>query len=496
MALASDSAISSSFRVFIAKVTDELTVLDLRKLKFLLKENLPAGVIEKINDAYMYMETLENKELITRNNLTFLKQSFSLIGRNDLERKINEFVKNDQLGQPDKSVDVQTNNRELYQSCNDQSKPTGSLSVSPHGLPDSNDKHTIGKKTYECEMTSLVDRSPSDERNKNLIISRDSKPQTIQPKLMKPGEFLPSKSNHMQPSENSLEISVQETRPKDSSLYYTLNRNPVGICHIISNSFNEIVESEDKERLSRRTGTQKDVIELVKAFSWLNFKIDLHYDKDAQSILDIIKAPPLNEEKFDCFVCCILSHGFQDGVYGADGKKLDFSDMQTAICGSSAKWLIGKPKLFFIQACQGNAYEKEVLLADSPGINHGHKTSGGRKSLPENADFCFSVSANPGTVSWRNTKDGSWYIQALCEVLKENAVSESLLDMLTVLNAKLCNKVDEVTGTTVKQMSTIRIMTLTKLLRFKPLRPFREQAFELRDQISQIEEYFNSIKLN
>ncbi|XP_047134546.1 caspase-7 isoform X1 [Hydra vulgaris] len=492
MALASDSAISSSFRIFIAKLTDELTVSDLRKLKFLLKDNLPAGVIEKIKDAYMFMDTLEHKELITRNNLTFLKQSFILIGRNDLERQINEFLKNDQLGQPDKSVNVQKNNRELHQSCNNQSK----LTVN-YGLPDSYDIHTIGEKTSECEMISPVERNLSDERNKNLIPSRNPKSQTTQLRLMKPGEFLPSKSNHMQPSENSLEISIQETRPKYSQSYYALNSNPVGICHIISNSFNEIVESEDKKILLKRTGTQKDVIELVKIFCWLNFKIDLHYDKDAQSILDIIKNPPLNEENVDCFVCCILSHGFQDGVYGADGKKLEFSDMQAAIRGSSAKWLIGKPKIFFIQACQGNDNENEVLIADSPTSNdQGHKTSDDSKSLADNADFCFSVAANPGTVSWRNTKDGSWYIQALCEILKENAVNESLLNMLTVLNARLCSKAGELSGTTAKQISTIRIMTLTKLLRFKPFGTFREQAFESRDLLSQVEQYFNSLKLD
>ncbi|XP_065645579.1 caspase-8-like [Hydra vulgaris] len=253
------------------------------------------------------------------------------------------------------------------------------------------------------------------ERNENLITPSNSKPQTTQPKLMKPGEFLASKSNHKQPSEDSLETSIQETRPKgfiyvvkflcesvannkqttsensdknfflDSQLYYALNSNPVGICHIICKSFDESVETIDFYPFTRRAGTQYDVIELEKVFSWLNFKINLHYDKDAQSILDIIKSPPLNEEKIDCFVCCILSHGFQDGVYGADGKELDFSDMQAAICDSSAKWLIGKPKLFFIAASQRERYETSNNLNSL-------------KSLDETfdfADFCFSVAASP-----------------------------------------------------------------------------------------------------
>ncbi|XP_065645581.1 caspase-7-like [Hydra vulgaris] len=201
----------------------------------------------------------------------------------------------------------------------------------------------------------------------------------------------------------------------DSQLYYALNSNSVEICHIISNSFNKSEVTEGYFPFLRRTGTQNDVIELEK------------------SILDIIKSPPLNEEKVDCFVCCILSYGFQDGVYGAD-------------------------------AFQVERYE----------------TSNDPKSLAESADFRFSVAASSGTDSWRHTIHGSWYIQELCKVLKENAVSESLLNMLTAFNAWLCNKVSKYTDISIKQMSTIRIiMTLTKLHRFKPLGKFREQDFEL-----------------
>ncbi|XP_065646856.1 caspase-7 isoform X3 [Hydra vulgaris] len=496
MALASDSAISSSFRMFIAKLTDELTVSDLRKLKFLLKENLPAGVIEKINDAYMYMETLENKELITRNNFTFLKQSFSLIGRNDLERKINELVKNDQLGQSDKSVKIQTNNRELHQSCNDQSKPTGSLSVSPHGLPGSNDKNTIGKKTSESKMTSAVDRSQSVDISKNLY----SQPQPTKKQLITPSFFMKApKPTQLQPSENSFDLPIQETIRKDTQSSYMLNNNPVGICHIISNNFEKPIISEDNKELPHRKGTNKDVIELEKVFSWLNFKVEVYWDKDAKSILDIIKKPPTlneNQQAIDCFVCCILSHGFTDGVYGSDGIKLRFSDMQAAINGNSAKWLVEKPKLFFVQACQGDREEVEICVDSGTPVDQNNTNSNNITSLSENSDFCFSVAAVSGTVSWRHPNDGTWYIQTLCHILKEYAHSESLLDILTMLNSNIAEKKDIIKSSKVvaKQMSTIRVMTLRKRFLFKPKGKFIERAFTSMDQAG-IEEDMNNMVL-
>lgn len=38
--------------------------------------------------------------------------------------------------------------------------------------------------------------------------------------------------------------------------------------------------------------------------------------------------------------------------------------------------------------------------------------------LPVEADFLFAYSTIPGFYSWRNTDNGSWYIQALCRLIE------------------------------------------------------------------------------
>ena len=56
----------------------------------------------------------------------------------------------------------------------------------------------------------------------------------------------------------------------------------------------------------------------------------------------------------DCFFAFVLSHGARGYVYGTDGRKLSIEDdMVTPLCGDSCPSLLNKPKVFFIQACQG-----------------------------------------------------------------------------------------------------------------------------------------------
>jgi len=66
-----------------------------------------------------------------------------------------------------------------------------------------------------------------------------------------------------------------------------------------------------------------------------------------------------NERGLDChrsadaFVLVLLTHGSQGSVYGVDGEKVLIDEITTLFDGSHCPQLQNKPKLFFIQACQG-----------------------------------------------------------------------------------------------------------------------------------------------
>lgn len=55
----------------------------------------------------------------------------------------------------------------------------------------------------------------------------------------------------------------------------------------------------------------------------------------------------------DAFVMVIMTHGNSGCVFTADGERLNIDDITTMFDGHHCKALLGKPKMFFIQACQG-----------------------------------------------------------------------------------------------------------------------------------------------
>ena len=147
----------------------------------------------------------------------------------------------------------------------------------------------------------------------------------------------------------------------------------------------------------------------------------------------LIKIGQQSHEIYDSFVCCILSHGYLDGIYGADSKPVTIADVAGIFKGSYCPSLIGKPKMFFIQTCRGHSLDVGDIENDGNNCNNSlcH-------SLPSEADFLFGYATPPGRVSFRSTEHGSWYISSLCQVLKDHAHQLDLLSMLTIVNKEVC----------------------------------------------------------
>jgi len=53
------------------------------------------------------------------------------------------------------------------------------------------------------------------------------------------------------------------------------------------------------------------------------------------------------------FVMFVLSHGVDGHVYALNGEKISIQEIVNFFEGDNCKALRGKPKLFFVQACQG-----------------------------------------------------------------------------------------------------------------------------------------------
>jgi hypothetical protein len=55
--------------------------------------------------------------------------------------------------------------------------------------------------------------------------------------------------------------------------------------------------------------------------------------------------------------------------------------------------------------------------------------------IPIEADFLYAYSTVPGYFSWRNSDNGSWFIQSLVEVFNKYAKTTDVLTMMTRVNA-------------------------------------------------------------
>lgn len=127
---------------------------------------------------------------------------------------------------------------------------------------------------------------------------------------------------------------------------------------------------------------------------------------------------------------CVLSHGEMGCVFGTDEQKVMLPELRRPFTGGRAPTLAGKPKLFFIQACQGSAYQRGAMPCPSrPREGEGDRQSsweddansmkGG--SIPWEADFLQGMATVEECKSFRNTSTGSIYIQELCRQLERAA---------------------------------------------------------------------------
>uniref|UniRef100_A0A182QPI7 Caspase family p20 domain-containing protein n=1 Tax=Anopheles farauti TaxID=69004 RepID=A0A182QPI7_9DIPT len=136
----------------------------------------------------------------------------------------------------------------------------------------------------------------------------------------------------------------------------------------------------------------------------------------------------------DCLLVMVMTHGDKDVLYAYDGP-YSVDRLWENFMGNGCPTLLGKPKLFFVQACRGTAFDKGIKLGcrelDSDCFEP-HKYI-----IPTTADLLVMYSSYKGHVSWRNPRGGSWFIQALCVELETNGPFLELLQLLTAVSRRV-----------------------------------------------------------
>ncbi|XP_076264433.1 caspase-1-like isoform X2 [Rhynchophorus ferrugineus] len=247
--------------------------------------------------------------------------------------------------------------------------------------------------------------------------------------------------------------------------YYNMAHPRRGIAIIFNH---EIFEYGS---LKPRSGTMEDANKLQACLKNLDFDVFMYKDLKKDDIEKIIEdASKMDHSNHDCILVVTLTHGEADIVYAKD-KPYKTQSLWSTFTADKCPTLAGKPKMFFFQACQGDNLDPGVDLHRDANRT---ETDGERHEsyrIPTHADFLIVYSTANGFFSWRNTTKGSWFIQALCEELSENAFKLDLMTLLTFVSRKVATEFESNVPGNIqmhgqKQIPCI-ISQLTRLIKFQ-----------------------------
>ncbi|KAM8843350.1 caspase-6-like [Synchiropus picturatus] len=224
-----------------------------------------------------------------------------------------------------------------------------------------------------------------------------------------------------------------------------------------------------------RHGTNADRYNLEKRLLDLKFEVKVYENYKQVEVWDKLNEAALADHSdADCFLLVFLSHGEDEHVYTYDGK-ISIRDITALFKGDKCQSLVGKPKIFVLQACRGDKHDEPVCLPDDVDsemiTNEDVVDAGVIRTLPAGADFIMCYSVAEGYYSHRETMNGSWYIQDLCELLQKYGDSLEFTELLTLVNRKVSMRSvlrsNDKSSIGKKQVPCFASM-LTKKLYFRP----------------------------
>uniref|UniRef100_A0A3Q1GN01 Caspase-8 n=1 Tax=Acanthochromis polyacanthus TaxID=80966 RepID=A0A3Q1GN01_9TELE len=457
------TSLISPYRKLLYSLSEEITDDRLRDMKFLLNKELPRRKLEdSVTTLEVFLE-MEHLDLITDTNLNTLENIFESVCPM-LNREINRY-KTQQV--PNTNLIAQEMSRPRSSSLPFPTSPslprTGSLEMQVPNTnliaqemsplrPSSNSFLTPSfQSTGSIEMQAFPPLALSSMNYSNTSVDEcEGLAQNLSSLHTEPHRCASLEEvkhyavKYASPQENTNSSGMQ-TSQTTSTLIEGLGTYPMisakrGICLIINNyDFSKSIVT-----LKNREGTMVDEKCLQEVFEWLGFEVQKHRDCDKRKILSVVsELSRKDHSQMDCFVCCVLSHGLEGAVYGADGQEVKLIELTDPFDGLNCPSLAEKPKLFFIQACQGSVEQRAVYIEADSGTSSRICSDAvrARDSIPSKADHLLGMATVPLFVSYRDKTNGAWFIQSLCQNLVQMVPREyDLVSIMTKVNADVSKK--------------------------------------------------------
>ncbi|KAK2849978.1 hypothetical protein Q7C36_008761 [Tachysurus vachellii] len=420
----------SPYRQMLYKLSDNISDDDLKTVKFMLYQSLPRRKLqqdltllqlflemEKIG--YLSADNINTIETIIGDVVPFLKKIIRSYQMEDVGSCVEEVKCRGKSDSQDTSVTTNI------------VQPEDSIIATYH--KDLVSSEELLPPSYFCQPQSTETRSLQTSVSGDVVQAQFASLSITQTPNLTQGDKILS-----YPEPNQNKPLVQQ---------YDMSGDCRGFALIINN------HDFSNSSLKNRDGTDVDKKILVSVLDWLGFKIEIKQDCSKESML--IALDDLRKQdhtQADCVVCCVLTHGYEGGLYGVDGERVSIKELLKWLDGHHCSSLLQKPKLFFIQACQGDR-EQKIAYLQSDGSNNTTDTEMGffcdaevpeEASIPVGADYLVALATVPGYVSFREKTRGTWFIQSLCKKLKQLVPSGiDLLSILTEVNKEVSKKADK-----------------------------------------------------
>uniref|UniRef100_A0A8C3C6E3 Caspase-8 n=1 Tax=Cairina moschata TaxID=8855 RepID=A0A8C3C6E3_CAIMO len=434
---------STVFHKLLFDISEALATDELAALKFLSLEHVPVRKQEAIEEPKAFFEVLQEIDMINVGDVSFLKELLYRINRMDLLAA--------QLGSSREEMErelqipgrakVSTYRQLLYGIAEDLT-PEDVKSVKfllQKQIPKNKlqDNASMLKVLMEMERNGII-------KEDDLRILKDILKE-FRADLKKRIDIYEEKTKENNSKEKlSYPICVSWHPAGQGAVggtphllveSYKMENNPHGYCVILNNH-------NFKNPCENREGTIEDGKALKRVFEWLQFETVEHMDLEAKKIYETVKEYSKKDySNMDCFVCFILSHGEKDKIKGTDHEFVNIKDLLTCFSGSNCPSLAGKPKLFFIQACQGSVGHPAVTVKEDCS-GHLKMDAIPLPSIPDQADVLVGMATVEDFECYRCIKTGSVYIQCLCDKMKLLCpLRKDIVTILTEVNKEVGRKV-------------------------------------------------------
>ncbi|XP_012511080.1 PREDICTED: CASP8 and FADD-like apoptosis regulator [Propithecus coquereli] len=204
---------------------------------------------------------------------------------------------------------------------------------------------------------------------------------------------------------------------------YRMQSKPLGVCLIIDCIGNDA-------EILRDTFTSLGYE--VQHFLYLSVG-------DIVQILHQVACMPQHRD-YDSFVCVLVSRGSSQTVFGVDQTHSGFPlhHIRRMFMGDLCPFLVGKPKLFFIQnyvVSERQSEDSSLLEVDGPAASNVETAAQkpGPSMVHPEADFFWSLCTADVSLLERSSNSPSMYLQCLSQKLRQER-KRPLLDLHIELN--------------------------------------------------------------